>query len=49
MTAQGRAMASAARGEVVPVMNLASRSIVEGQAIGPGRVRFAFGSTPVSR
>jgi flagella basal body P-ring formation protein FlgA len=49
MTAQGRAMASAARGEVVPVMNLASRSIVEGQAIGPGRVRVAFGSTPVNR
>lgn len=49
MTAQGRAMASAARGEVVPVMNLASRSIVEGQAIGPGRVRVAFGSAPVNR
>ncbi|SHI82364.1 flagella basal body P-ring formation protein FlgA [Roseomonas rosea] len=49
MTAQGRAMASAARGEVVPVMNLASRSIVEGEAIGPGRVRVTFGSAPVSR
>ncbi|MFC0388809.1 flagellar basal body P-ring formation chaperone FlgA [Muricoccus vinaceus] len=49
MTAQGRAMAAAARGEVVPVMNLASRSVVEGEAIGPGRVRVAFGSTPVSR
>ena len=49
MTAQGRAMAAAARGEVVPVMNLASRSVVEAEAIGPGRVRVAFGSTPVSR
>ncbi|WP_458096421.1 flagellar basal body P-ring formation chaperone FlgA [Roseomonas sp. WA12] len=49
MTAQGRAMAGAARGEVVAVMNLASRSVVEGQAIGPGRVRVAFGSAPVSR
>ncbi|HEY8609783.1 MAG TPA: flagellar basal body P-ring formation chaperone FlgA [Roseomonas sp.] len=49
MTAQGRAMAAAARGEIVPVMNLASRSVVEGQAIGPGRVRVAFGSVPVSR
>ena len=49
MTAQGRAMATAARGEVVAVMNLAARSVVEGQAIGPGRVRVAFGSAPVSR
>ena len=49
MSAQGRALASAARGEVVPVMNLASRSTVEGQAIGPGRVRIAFGSVPVNR
>nr|MCV4208026.1 flagellar basal body P-ring formation chaperone FlgA [Roseomonas sp. SXEYE001] len=49
MTAQGRALGSAARGEVVSVMNLASRSVVEGQAIGPGRVRVAFGSVPVSR
>jgi flagella basal body P-ring formation protein FlgA len=49
MTAQGRAMAAAARGEVVPVMNLASRTVVEGQAIGPGRVRVDFGSTPVTR
>lgn len=49
MTAQGRAMAPAARGETVPVMNLASRSVVEAEAIGPGRVRVAFGSVPVSR
>lgn len=49
MTAQGRAMAPAARGETVPVMNLASRNVVEAEAIGPGRVRVAFGSVPVSR
>ncbi|MBP0446250.1 flagellar basal body P-ring formation protein FlgA [Roseomonas sp. SSH11] len=49
MTAQGRAMAAAARGEVVPVMNLASRAVVEGEVIGPGRVRVAFGSSPVVR
>jgi flagella basal body P-ring formation protein FlgA len=47
MTAQGRAMAAAARGETVPVMNLVSRSIVEAQAIGPGRVRVVTGSVPV--
>ncbi|WP_338663215.1 flagellar basal body P-ring formation chaperone FlgA [Pararoseomonas sp. SCSIO 73927] len=49
MSAQGRAMASAARGETVAVMNLSSRSVVEAEAIGPGRVRVAFGSVPVSR
>ncbi|MCR0980685.1 flagellar basal body P-ring formation chaperone FlgA [Roseomonas populi] len=49
MSAQGRAMAAAARGEVVPVMNLSSRSVVEAEAIGPGRVRVAFGSVPVNR
>ena len=49
MTAQGRAMAPAARGETVPVMNLASRTVVEAEAIGPGRVRVSFGSVPVSR
>jgi flagella basal body P-ring formation protein FlgA len=39
ITAQGRAMEGAARGAVVPVMNLGSRIIVEGRAIGPGQVR----------
>ncbi|MGG5886212.1 flagellar basal body P-ring formation chaperone FlgA [Falsiroseomonas sp. HC035] len=39
MTAQGRAMEGASRGAVVPVMNLGSRIIVEGRAIGPGQVR----------
>jgi flagella basal body P-ring formation protein FlgA len=39
ITAQGRAMEGAARGAVVPVMNLGSRIVVEGRAIGPGQVR----------
>jgi flagella basal body P-ring formation protein FlgA len=39
LTAQGRAMESGARGAVVPVMNTASRVVVEAQVIGPGRVR----------
>lgn len=47
MTAQGRAMSAAARGERVPVMNLASHSIVEAEAIGPGRVRVVTGSVPL--
>lgn len=47
MTAQGRAMDAAARGERVAVMNLASRSIVEAVAIGPGRVRVAPGAVPL--
>ena len=43
LAAQGRAMEGAARGAVVPVMNLASRIVVEAQVIGPGRVRVAAG------
>jgi flagella basal body P-ring formation protein FlgA len=39
LTAQGRAMESAPRGGSVPVMNLASRVVVEAQVIAPGRVR----------
>jgi flagella basal body P-ring formation protein FlgA len=39
ITAQGRAMEGAARGAMVPVMNLGSRIVVEGRAIGPGQVR----------
>jgi flagella basal body P-ring formation protein FlgA len=30
-------------------MNLSSRAVVEGQVIGPGRVRVAMGAAPVSR
>ncbi|WP_439595624.1 flagellar basal body P-ring formation chaperone FlgA [Falsiroseomonas sp.] len=39
VTAQGRAMEGAARGALLPVMNLGSRIVVEARAIGPGRVR----------
>lgn len=39
LTAQGRAMEAAARGGSVPVMNLASRTVVEAQVVAPGRVR----------
>ena len=47
LTAQGRAMDDAARGDRIPVMNLASRSIVEAEAIGPGRVRVTPGAVPL--
>lgn len=43
LAAQGRAMEGAARGAVVPVMNLASRIVVEAQVVGPGRVRVGNG------
>ncbi|MBS7812616.1 flagellar basal body P-ring formation chaperone FlgA [Roseococcus pinisoli] len=48
LTAQGRALEAAARGGTVPVMNLTSRRIVEGVAVGPGRVRVAMGSIPLA-
>jgi flagella basal body P-ring formation protein FlgA len=47
LAVQGRAMEAAARGATVPVMNLSSRSIVEGVAIAPGRVRVAMGAVPI--
>lgn len=47
LTAQGRALEDAARGERVPVMNLLSRSVVEAEAIGPGRVRVLPGAVPL--
>jgi flagellar basal body P-ring formation protein FlgA len=46
LTAAGRALDSAPRGAMVPVMNLASRAVLEGQVIGPGRVRVALGTVP---
>ncbi|MCS6892023.1 MAG: flagellar basal body P-ring formation chaperone FlgA [Rhodovarius sp.] len=49
LTAQGRALGNAARGEVVAVMNIASRAVLEGEVIGPGRVRIAHGSIPRER
>lgn len=48
LTAQGRALEAAARGAAVPVMNLASRNIVEGIAVAPGRVRVAMGTIPMA-
>lgn len=48
LAAQGRALESAPRGGLVPVMNLMSRSVVEGQVVGPGRVRVAMGASPLS-
>lgn len=48
LTAQGRALEAAPRGGLVPVMNLASRAVMEGQVVGPGRVRIAMGATPVA-
>lgn len=49
LTAAGRALESAPRGAMVPVMNLASRAVLEGQVIGPGRVRVALGTVPTLR
>jgi flagella basal body P-ring formation protein FlgA len=43
LTAQGRALEGAVRGASVPVMNLASRVVVEAQVIAPGRVRVGAG------
>lgn len=43
LTAQGRAMESAPRGAVLPVMNLASRVVVQAEVVGPGRVRVGGG------
>lgn len=49
VTAQGRALEDGAAGDVIQVMNLASRAIVEAKVLGPGRVAVAPGSLPVSR
>ena len=48
LSAQGRALEAAPRGALVPVMNLASRSVVEGEVIGPGRVRVPMGAVPTA-
>jgi flagella basal body P-ring formation protein FlgA len=48
LSAQGRALEAAPRGAVVPVMNLASRSVVEGEVVGPGRVRVPMGAAPLA-
>jgi flagellar basal body P-ring formation protein FlgA len=48
LSMQGRALEAAPRGAVVQVMNLASRSVVEGEVIGPGRVRVLMGAAPLA-
>jgi flagellar basal body P-ring formation protein FlgA len=48
LTAQGRALEAGPRGGLVPVMNLSSRTVVEGEVVGPGRVHVALGATPVA-
>ena len=47
LSVQGRALEAAPRGGLVPVMNLASRVVVEGEVVGPGRVRVAMGAAPL--
>lgn len=47
LTAQGRALESAPLGAALRVMNLASRALVQAEAIGPGRVRVLPGAVPV--
>jgi flagella basal body P-ring formation protein FlgA len=49
LTVAGRALADAALGQTVSVLNPSSRQVIEGEAVGPGRVRVAFGSAPLSR
>ena len=46
LSVQGRALEAAPRGALVPVMNLASRSVVEGEVVGPGRVRVLASAVP---
>lgn len=45
--AQGRALEDGAMGEVIRVQNIASRAVVAGEVMGPGRVRVAMGSLPL--
>jgi flagella basal body P-ring formation protein FlgA len=47
LATQGRALESASRGGRLSVMNLSSRTVVEAEAIGPGRVQVRFGATPL--
>lgn len=47
LSLRGRALADAAVGEAVPVMNPASRAVIEAVAIGPGRARAVFGAAPL--
>jgi flagella basal body P-ring formation protein FlgA len=47
LTTQGRALEPASRGGRLSVMNLASRNVVEAEAIGPGRVQVRLGAGPI--
>lgn len=49
ITAQGRALEDGAPGDVIQVLNLSSRAIVEATVTGPGRVSVKPGSAPLSR
>jgi flagella basal body P-ring formation protein FlgA len=47
LTMRGRALEAAPQGGRLPVMNLASRLVVEAEAIGPGLVRVILGGAPI--
>ena len=48
ITAQGRALEDGAAGARIQVVNLASRAVLEGIVIGPGRVRVSADTAPLS-
>lgn len=48
IAAQGRALEDGARGARIQVMNSASRAVLEGVVVGPGRVRVSADSAPLS-
>lgn len=48
IAAQGRALEDGARGARIQVMNNASRAVLEGVVLGPGRVRVSADSAPLS-
>jgi flagella basal body P-ring formation protein FlgA len=39
MTTQGRAMSDGADGEVIPVMNVSSKQVIDARVTGPQNVR----------
>jgi flagella basal body P-ring formation protein FlgA len=47
LTGQGVALEAGGTGDVIQVLNPASRAVVAAQVVGPGRVRVAQGSTPL--
>lgn len=48
ITAQGRALEDGAQGARIEVQNVASRAVLEGVVVGPGRVRVLADSAPLS-